>query len=59
MGKAEELHHYIRFHKDLSEINTDLETFMAVTVEDIQRVAKTYLPASNRTLVVAAPPKSS
>jgi zinc protease len=59
MGKAEELHHYIRFHKELSEINSDLDNFMAVTPQDIQRVAKTYLPAANRTLVVAAPPKSS
>jgi predicted Zn-dependent peptidase len=59
MGKAEELHHYILFHKDLSEINTDLDTFMAVTPEDIQRVAKTYIGSANRTLVVAAPPKSS
>lgn len=59
MGKAEEIHHYIRFHKDISEINTDLENFMAVTPQDIQRVAKTYLGTGNRTLVVAAPPKSS
>jgi predicted Zn-dependent peptidase len=59
MNKAEEIHHYIRFHKDLSEINTDLDHFMAVTPEDIQRVAKTYLGAANRTLVVAQPPKSS
>ncbi len=59
MAKAEEIHHYIRFHKDLSEINTDLETFMSVTPEDIQRVAKTYLGTVNRTLVVAQPPKSS
>jgi predicted Zn-dependent peptidase len=59
MGKAEEIHHYIRFHKDLSEINTDLDNFMAVTPADIQRVAKTYLGTANRTLVVAAPPKSS
>jgi len=59
MGKAEDIHHYIRFHKDLSEINTDLENFMAVTPQDIQRVAKTYLGTGNRTLVVAAPPKSS
>jgi predicted Zn-dependent peptidase len=59
MQKAEEIHHYIRFHKDLAEINTDLDAFMAVTVEDIQRVAKQYLGKDNRTLVVAQPPKSS
>jgi predicted Zn-dependent peptidase len=59
MQKAEEIHHYIRFHKDLAEINTDLDAFMAVTVEDMQRVAKQYLGKDNRTLVVAQPPKSS
>jgi predicted Zn-dependent peptidase len=59
MNKAEEIHHYIRFHKDLSEINTDVESFMAVTPEDIQRVAKTYLGAANRTVVIAQPPKNS
>jgi zinc protease len=59
MNKAEEIHHYILFHKDLSEINTDLENFMAVTPEDIQRVAKTYLGTANRTVVIAQPPKSS
>jgi predicted Zn-dependent peptidase len=59
MQKAEEIHHYIRFHKDLAEINTDLDAFMAVTADDIQRVAKQYLGKENRTLVVAQPPKSS
>ena len=59
MSKAEEINHYIRFHKDLAEINTDLDTFMAVTADDIQRVAKQYLGKNNRTLVVAQPPKSS
>jgi predicted Zn-dependent peptidase len=59
MGKAEEIHHYIRFHKDLSEINTDLDAFLSVTPGDIQRVAKTYLGTANRTLVIAQPPASS
>ena len=57
MNKAEEIHHYIRFHKDLAEINTDVENFMSVTPEDIQRVAKQYLVTANRTVVVAQPPK--
>lgn len=59
MAKAEEIHHYIRYHKDLSEINTDLDSYLSVTPEDIQRVAKTYLGTANRTLVIAQPPKSS
>ncbi|HEX5131034.1 MAG TPA: pitrilysin family protein [Candidatus Krumholzibacteria bacterium] len=59
MNKAEEIHHYIRFHKDLAEINTDLDVFMKVTAEDIQRVANKYLRSDNRTLVIAAPPQNS
>jgi len=59
MNKAEEIHHYVRFHKDIAEINTDIDTFMSVTPDDIQRVAKTYLGSANRTVVVAQPPKQS
>ena len=59
MNKAEELHHYIWYHNDLSVINTELDTYMKVTADDIKRVANQYLRTDNRTLVVAAPPKQS
>ncbi len=59
MNKAEEIHHYIRFHDNLSEINTDLDKYMAVTAQDIQRVANKYLRTDNRTMVIAQPPKNS
>ena len=59
MNKAEEIHHYIWFHDDLAEINTDIDAFMKVTVDDIKRVANQYLRTDNRTMVVAAPPKNS
>ncbi len=59
MSKAENIHHYILYHGDLSVINSDLDRYMAVTAEDIQRVAQKYLRPDNRTMVVAAPPKSS
>jgi predicted Zn-dependent peptidase len=59
MNKAEEIHHYIWFHNDLAVINTELDTYMKVTVDDIKRVANKYLRSDNRTMVVAAPPKSS
>jgi predicted Zn-dependent peptidase len=59
MGKAESIHHYIWLHNDLSVINTDLDRYLAVTVQDIQRVAKQYLRSDNRTMVTAAPPKNS
>lgn len=58
MSKAEAIHHYIRFHHDVSEINTDLDRYLSVTAEDIQRVAKKYLTENNRTVVTAMPPSS-
>ena len=52
MGKAEELHHYLTFHNSIDEINTDLERVLAVTTDDIKRVASTYLDSRNLTVVV-------
>jgi zinc protease len=59
MNKAENIHHYIWYHDDLSVLNSDLDRYMAVTAQDIQRVAQKYLRTDNRTMVVAAPPQSS
>ncbi|MCK5407894.1 MAG: insulinase family protein, partial [Candidatus Krumholzibacteria bacterium] len=55
MDKAEAIQHYAFYHGDLSGVNTDLEKYMAVTTEDIQRVAKKYFDATNRTVVIANP----
>ena len=52
MGKAEELHHYLTFHNSIDEINTDLERVLAVTTDDLKRVANTYLDPKNLTVVV-------
>jgi zinc protease len=52
LGKAEELHHYRQFHNSIDEINTDLDRLLAVTAEDVRRVAHTYLVPENLTLVV-------
>jgi len=52
IGKAEELHHYRLFHGALEEINTDLERILAVTAEDVRRVATTYLAPANLVLVI-------
>ena len=40
---------------DVDRVNTDLDRLRAVTVDDIRRVARTYLVPSNRTVVVAEP----
>lgn len=58
LNKAEALQHYALFHGDPNEINTDLDKYMAVTADDIQRVAKEYLTQDNRTAVTAMPPSS-
>jgi len=52
MGKAEELHHYLTFHESIDEINTDLERVLAVTSEDLKRVASKYLDPNNLTVVI-------
>lgn len=40
---------------DVDRVNTELERYRAVTVEDVRRVARTYLVPNNRTIVVAEP----
>jgi predicted Zn-dependent peptidase len=52
MGKAEELHHYLTFHDSIDEINTDLERVLAVTSDDLKRVAAKYLDPGNLTVVI-------
>jgi predicted Zn-dependent peptidase len=55
LGKAEELHHYLTFHGSIEEINTDLDRLLAVTSDDVKRVANTYLAPANLTLVIVRP----
>jgi len=52
LGKAEELHHYLTFHSSIDEINTDLDRLLAVTSDDVKRIANTYLAPGNLTLVI-------
>jgi zinc protease len=53
-SKAGMLQRYRR-SGDLSEINRALDEYMAVTVDDLVRVARTYLTPENRTVVIAVP----
>jgi predicted Zn-dependent peptidase len=55
MDKAEALQHFAYYHDDIGNINVSLDKYMAVTSEDIMRVAKKYFITTNRTSVVANP----
>ena len=52
LGKAEELHHYDMFHASVTEINTDLDRYLAVTADDIRRVATRYLDPGNAVVIM-------
>ena len=54
-GRAEALHHYDRFHASLGEINSDLDRYLAVTPDDIRRVAGKYLDPANLVDVIVQP----
>ena len=55
LSKAEELQHFAMFHARLEDINTDLDRFMAVTNDDIRRVATQYLDPANAVILVVRP----
>jgi len=54
-GKAQLLQTYTLYHGSPFRVNEDVARFYEVTVEDVRRVALTYLTSSNRTVVVAQP----
>ena len=50
-GMAESLSDYYLYNGNTNLINTELDKYLAVTKEDIQRVAKTYFITSNRVVL--------
>ena len=54
-GIAESLADYHVYEGNTDLINTELDRYMAVTKEDIQRVAKTYFQESNRVVLYYLP----
>jgi len=61
-GKAEALNHYDLLHGVLSAVNTDLDRYLAVTADDVRRVAGKYLAAANAAVLIVRPkaaPESS
>ncbi len=56
LSKSQELHRYRLYHGDISAINTDLDAYMAVTTDDVRRIAAKYLVSVNRSVVIVVPP---
>jgi predicted Zn-dependent peptidase len=55
LSRAILLSEYALFHDDPNLINTRAEKIAAVTAEDVQRVARKYLTAENRSVVITSP----
>jgi predicted Zn-dependent peptidase len=56
-GIAESLADYYAYQNNTGLINTELDRFMAVSKEDIQRVAKIYFVPNNRVVLYYLPKK--
>lgn len=55
MGRAEALQWHNHFLGDPGAITTEMERYMAVTLEDVQRVAQRYLDPANRAVIITQP----
>jgi len=59
MGMAETLQHFAHFHDAIEDINGELGRYMAVTLDDVRRVASTYLVPGNAHTVIAQPAEAA
>jgi zinc protease len=55
MGKAETLQRYALYFDDPAALRTDLDRYLAVSVADVNRVARQYLTPQNRAVVITLP----
>jgi zinc protease len=55
MGRAEALQWHNHFLGDPGAIRTEMERYMAVTADDLRRVANQYLTPQNRAVIVTQP----
>jgi predicted Zn-dependent peptidase len=55
MQVAEHVQHFVHLHDDLAEINSDLDRYLAVTANDVLRVARAYLTPENRITYLVVP----
>ncbi len=55
LEKAQTLARYNSYYGDPSLINTELDSYLSVTADDIQRVAKTYLDTPNKVVLFYIP----
>lgn len=54
-GIASNLIHYYLYYKDAGLINTDIDIYRKITVEDVKRVANKYLNINNRVRLYNVP----
>jgi predicted Zn-dependent peptidase len=59
IGVAESLANYHTYFGDANLINTEIDRYLKVTREDIQRVAKKYLRKDNRVVLFYLPKRST
>lgn len=57
-GRAHILAYYQAVYGDYTKVFTDLKKYQAVTIQDVQRVAKKYLAPEKRNIVIVMPRKS-
>jgi predicted Zn-dependent peptidase len=59
MSRAMHLGEFEMFSGDANLLNTEADRYLAVTLDDVKRVAKQYFAATNRTVLDVLPPKTA